>query len=83
MRTKITENDVTRIVKKVLNENTPSLEGVKDELRSVTRRLTASMDDYGALQRKGDYKKMGDEVDNIRRLVRKLKDVIQQIDSKI
>jgi hypothetical protein len=41
------------------------------------------MDDYGALQRKGDYKKMGDEVDNIRRLVRKLKDVIQQIDSKI
>ena len=83
MRTKITENDVTRIVKKVLNENTPSLEGVKDELRSVTRRLTASMDDYGTLQRKGDYKKMGDEVDNIRRLVRKLKDVIQQIDSKI
>jgi hypothetical protein len=41
------------------------------------------MDEYGTLQRKGEYKRMGDEIDNIRRLVRKLKDLTQQIESKI
>jgi polyhydroxyalkanoate synthesis regulator phasin len=83
MRTKITERDITRIVKNLLNEGTPSLEGVKDELRHVSQKLIRSMDEYGTLQRKGEYKRMGDEIDNIRRLVRKLKDLTQQIESKI
>jgi hypothetical protein len=80
---RLTESDVTRIVKKVINENIPSLEEVKDELRFISQRLVKSMDEYSMLQRKGDYKNMGMEIDNIRRLVRKLKDVTQQIESKI
>jgi hypothetical protein len=42
-----------------------------------------SMDEYNTLMRKGEYKRMGDELDNVRRLVRRLKDVTQQIESKI
>ena len=80
---RLTESDVTRIVKKVINENIPSLEEVKDEFRFISQRLVKSMDEYSMLQRKGDYKNMGMEIDNIRRLVRKLKDVTQQIESKI
>jgi len=80
---RLTESDVTRIVKKVINENIPSLEEVKDEFRFISQRLVKSMDEYSMLQRKGDYKNMGMEIDSIRRLVRKLKDVTQQIESKI
>ena len=41
------------------------------------------MDDYSSLVRKGEYKRMGDELDNIRKVVRKLKDVTEKIDSKV
>jgi hypothetical protein len=80
---RLTESDITRITQKILNENIPSLEGVRDDLRFVSQRLVKSMDEYSMLQRKGDYKNMGNEIDNIRRLVRKLKDVTEQIESKI
>lgn len=80
---RLTESDLTRIVKRVVNESPQSLDGVKDDLRQVTQRLMRSMDEYNTLMRKGEYKRMGDELDNIRRMVRRLKDVIQQIESKI
>ncbi len=83
MRNRITESDLDRIVKQVVNESPQSLDGVKDDLRQVTQRLMRSMDEYNTLMRKGEYKRMGDELDNIRRMVRRLKDVTQQIESKI
>ena len=83
MRNRLTESDLDRIVKQVVNESPQSLDGVKDDLRQVTQRLMRSMDEYNTLMRKGEYKRMGDELDNIRRMVRRLKDVTQQIESKI
>ena len=83
MRNRLTESDLDRIVKQVVNESPQSLEGVKDDLRHVSQRLMRSMEEYTSLMRKGEYKRMGDELDNIRRMIRKLKDVTQQIESKI
>jgi predicted translin family RNA/ssDNA-binding protein len=85
MRKSLTERDITRIVKNVISENrgVQSLDGERDELRSVSQRLLRSMDDYSSLVRKGEYKRMGDELDNIRKVVRKLKDVTEKIDSKV
>ena len=83
MRNRLTESDLDRIVKQVVNESPQSLDGVKDDLRQITQRLMRSMDEYNTLMRKGEYKRMGDELDNIRRMVRRLKDVTQQIESKI
>jgi hypothetical protein len=83
MRNRLTESDLDRIVKQVVNESPQSLDGVKDDLRQITQRLMRSMDEYNTLMRKGEYKRMGDELDNVRRLVRRLKDVTQQIESKI
>jgi ribosomal protein L20 len=80
---KITEKDITRITRKVLNENRGSLSSVKDEYRTVSQKLARSMEEYDVLSRKGEYKRMGDELDNLRRLIRKLKDVIQDIESKL
>jgi len=49
----------------------------------ISRKLLRSMDEYSTLTKKGDYKRMGDEVDNLRRMVRRLKDIIQEIETKI
>lgn len=83
MKNRLTESDLNRIVKRVVSESPQSLDGVKDDLRQVSQRLMRSMEDYTSLMRKGDYKRMGDELDNVRRLVRRLKDVTKQIESKI
>ena len=80
---KLTESDLNHIVKTVLNENRGSLGSIKDDYRSVSLKLTRSMEEYDSLSRKGEYKRMGDELDNLRRLIRKLKDVLQNIESKL
>ena len=80
---KLTEKDIKRITKEVLNENRGSLSTIKDDYRSVSLKLTRSMEEYDSLSRKGEYKRMGDELDNLRRLIRKLKDVLQNIESKL
>ena len=82
---RLTESELTRIVNSVLNENRgpQSLGNERDELRNVSQRTIRSMDEYQDLLKKGDYKRLGDEVDNLRRMVRRLKDITQQIESKI
>lgn len=83
MRRNLNENDLTRIVKRVVNESPQSLDRIKEDLRQVSQRLMRSMDDYSTLNRKGNHKEMGYELDNIRKMVRRLKDVIEQIESKL
>jgi predicted translin family RNA/ssDNA-binding protein len=80
---RLTESDLTSIVKRVVNENFNPLDRLRDDLNSISRKLLRSMDDYTTLNRKGDYKRMGDELDNLRKMVRKIKDVIQEIENKI
>lgn len=79
---KLTESDLNRIVKKIINENQASLDGVKDDLRFISLKLVRSMEEYSTLSRKGEYKRMGDELDNVRLLTKRLKEVIQKIESK-
>ena len=82
---KLDEEQLTNIIKKVINENRGrvSLETERDNLRHLSQRLLRYIDEYTMLMKKGEYKKMGDELDNIRKMSKKLKEVLQQIDSKI
>lgn len=80
---KLTERDIKRITKEVLNEDRGSLGSIKDDYRSASQKLARSIEEYDSLSRKGEYKRMGDELDNLRRLIRKLKDVLQNIESKL
>ena len=80
---KLTERDLSRIVKRVVNENHNPLDRLRDDLGSISRKVLNSMDEYSTLTKKGDYKRMSDELDNLRRMVRRIKDVIQEIESKI
>jgi hypothetical protein len=58
-----------------------SLDRVRDDLRFISLKLLRSMDEYSMLSRKGEYKRMSDELDNVRLLTKRLKDVIQKIES--
>ena len=49
----------------------------------VSQKVLRSIDEYSMLTKKGDYKRMGDELDNLRRMVRRLKGVIEEIETKI
>jgi predicted translin family RNA/ssDNA-binding protein len=80
---RLTESDLTRLVKRVVNENHSSLDRVRDDLRMVSQKVLRSIDEYSMLTKKGDYKRMGDELDNLRRMVRRLKGVIEEIETKI
>ena len=80
---RLTERDLSRIVKRVVNENHNPLDMLRDDLGSISRKVLNSMDEYSTLTKKGDYKRMSDELDNLRRMVRRIKDVIQEIESKI
>ena len=80
---RLTERDLSRIVKRVVNENHNPLDRLRDDLGSISRKVLNSMDEYSTLTKKGDYKRMADELDNLRRMVRRIKDVIQEIESKI
>lgn len=82
---KLDEKQLTNIIKKVINEDRGpvSLDPERDNLRYSSQRLLRYIDEYTMLMKKGEYKKMGDELDNIRKMSKKLKEVLQQIDSKI
>jgi predicted translin family RNA/ssDNA-binding protein len=80
---RLTESDLTRLVKRVVNENHSSLDRVRDDLRMVSQKVLRSIDEYSMLTKKGDYKRMGDELDNLRRMVRRLKGVIEEVESKL
>ena len=80
---RLTETDLTRLVRRVVNENHSYLDRVRDELRMVTQKVLRSIDEYSMLTKKGDYKRMGDELDNLRRMVRRLKGVIEEVESNI
>ena len=80
---RLTERDLSRIVKRVVNENHNPLDRLRDDLGSISRKVLNSMDEYSTLTKKGDYKRLSDELDNLRRMVRRIKDVIQEIESKI
>jgi hypothetical protein len=80
---RLTEKDITRIARKVLNENRGSLGSIRDEYRNVSQKLARSMEEYDVLTRKGEYKRMSDELDNLRSLTRKLKNILQTIESKL
>ena len=80
---RLTETDLTRLVRRVVNENHSSLDRVRDDLRMVSQKVLRSIDEYSMLTKKGDYKRMGDELDNLRRMVRRLKGVIEEVESNI
>ena len=67
----LTESDLTRIVKKTINEN---INQSSEDFRSISRRVTASLDDLNNEMKKGDVRKMEESKD-----LRKIKYYLSEI----
>ena len=76
----LTESDLTRIVKKTINEN---INQSSEDFRSISRRVTASLDDLNVEMKKGDLRKMEESKDAVKRHIRRMEGIIDDLKKKI
>lgn len=77
---RLTESDLTKIVKKVLNEN---ITRSTDEFYSLSRKVLAYLDELNKEMKKGDPKKIEESKDLVKHYVRNLEQVIDEIKQKL
>ena len=76
----LTESDLTRIVKKTINEN---INQSSEDFRSISRRVTASLDDLNVEMKKGDLRKMEDSKDAVKHHIRRMEGIIDDLKKKL
>ena len=76
----LTESDLTRIVKKTINEN---INQSSEDFRSISRRVTASLDDLNVEMKKGDLRKMEESKDAVKRHIRRMEGIIDELKRKL
>ena len=76
----LTESDLTRIVKKTINEN---INQSSEDFRSICRRVTASLDDLNNEMKKGDVRKMEESKDAVKHHIRKMEGSIDDLKRKL
>jgi hypothetical protein len=76
----LTESDLTRIVKKTINEN---INQSSEDFRSISRRVTASLDDLNVEMKKGDLRKMEESKDAVKRHIRRMEGIIDDLKKKL
>ena len=77
---KLTERDLSRIVKRVLNENANQ---IADELSGESKRLLNVLDDYNRDVKKGDNRKIEDSKDIVKRHIRRMENVLEDLKRKM
>ena len=76
----LTESDLTRIVKKTINEN---INQSSEDFRSICRRVTASLDDLNNEMKKGDVRKMEESKDAVKHYIRRMEGIIDDLKKKL
>jgi len=76
----LTESDLTRIVKKTINEN---INQSSEDFRSISRRVTASLDDLNNEMKKGDVRKMEESKDAVKHYIRRMEGIIDELKRKL
>jgi hypothetical protein len=77
---RLTESDLTRIVKQTINEN---INQSSEDFRSICRRVTASLDDLTVEMRKGDPKKTEESKDTVKHHIRRMENIIDELKRKL
>ena len=80
MKRGLTERDLSRIVKRVLNENANQ---IADELSGESKRLLNVLDDYNRDVKKGDNRKIEDSKDIVKRHIRRMENVLEDLKRKL
>jgi DNA-binding transcriptional regulator WhiA len=77
---RLTESDLTRIVKKTINEN---INQSSEDFRSICRRVTASLDDLKVEMKKGDARKTEESKDAVKHHIRRMENIIDELKRKL
>ena len=76
----LTESDLTRIVKKTINKN---INQSSEDFRGISRRVTASLDDLNVEMKRGDVRKMEESKDAVKRHIRRMEGIIDDLKKKL
>lgn len=77
---RLTENDLSRIVKQTISEN---VNNIADDLRGVSKRLNLSLDDYISDMKRGDSRKMEDSKEIVKKNIRRTENILDDLKRKL
>ena len=79
MKTRLTERDLSRIVKRVINENTNQ---IADEFYNESKRLSRVLDDYNQDVKKGENRKIEESKEIVKRHIRRMENILDDLRRK-
>ena len=77
---RLTESDLTRIVKNTINEN---INQSSEDFRGICRRVTAALEDLNVEIKKGDTRKIEESKDNVKHHIRKMESILDELKRKL
>jgi hypothetical protein len=77
---RLTEKDLSRIVKKTINEN---INQSSEDFRGICRRVTAALEDLNVEMRKGDTRKMEESKDAVKHHIRRMENILDELKRKL
>jgi len=77
---RLTESDLTRIVKNTINEN---INQSSEDFRGICRRVTAELEDLNVVIKKGDVRKIEESKDTVKHHIKRLEGIIDELKRKL
>jgi len=77
---RLTESDLAKIVKVAINEN---LNQSSEDFRSISRRVTSSLEDLNVEIKKGDSRKIEDSKDTVKHHIRRMESILDELKRKL
>jgi hypothetical protein len=77
---RLTESDLTRIVKNTINEN---INQSSEDFRGIWRRVTAALEDLNVEIKKGDTRKIEESKDSVKHHIRRMENILDELKRKL
>jgi hypothetical protein len=77
---RLTESDLTRIVKNTINEN---INQSSEDFRAICRRVTAELEDLNVVIKKGDVRKIEESKDTVKHHIKRMEGIIDELKRKL
>jgi hypothetical protein len=77
---RLTESDLTRIVKNTINEN---INQSSEDFRAICRRVTAELEDLNVVIKKGDARKIEESKDTVKHHIKRMEGIIDELKRKL
>jgi hypothetical protein len=77
---RLTESDLTRIVKNTINEN---INQSSEDFRGICRRVTAALEDLNVEIKKGEARKIEESKDIVKHHIRRMENILDELKRKL